>query len=54
MYYLSLYCKNNYLDKCYFKDKLYFDGKFDYLETFKLEFNENNELMNITNIKMEN
>lgn len=54
MYYLSLYCKNTYLDKCYFKDKLYFDGKLNYLETFKLEFNENNELMNITNIKMEN
>lgn len=52
MYYLSLYCKNTYLDKCYFKDKLYFDGVFNYLETFKLEFNKNNELINITNIRL--
>lgn len=50
MYYLSLYTKTTYLDNCYFKDKLYFDGKFDYLETFKLEFNDK-ELINIINIK---
>lgn len=50
MYYLSLYTKTSYLGNCYFKDKLYFDGKFDYLETFKLEFN-NKQLININNIK---
>lgn len=52
MYYLSLYCKTTYLDNCYFKDKLFFDGNFNYLETFKLEFNNNKELINITNIKL--
>lgn len=50
MYYLSLYTKTSYLSNCYFKDKLYFDGNFNYLETFKLEFNDK-ELVNITNIK---
>ena len=50
MYYLSLYTKTTYLGNCYFKDKLYFDGNFDYLETFKLEFNDK-ELINIINIK---
>lgn len=50
MYYLSLYTKITYLGNCYFKDKLYFDGRFNYLETFKLEFNDK-ELVNITNIK---
>ena len=30
--------------------KRFFDGKFNYLETFKLEFNDK-ELVNITNIK---
>lgn len=50
MYYLSLYTKTTYLGNCYFKDKIYFDGKFDYLETFKLEFNDK-ELVSITNMK---
>ena len=50
MYYLSLYTKTAYLANCYFKDKIYFDGNLDYLETFKLEFVDN-ELINITNIK---
>ena len=50
MYYLSLYTKITYLGNCYFKDKLYFDGNFNYLETFKLEYNDK-ELVNITNIK---
>lgn len=49
IYYLSLYTKTNYLDNCYFKDKIYFNGKFDYLETFKLEFNDK-ELISIKNI----
>lgn len=50
MYYLSLYTKTSYLSNCYFKDKLYFDGNFDYLETFKLEFNDK-ELISVTNLK---
>jgi len=52
IFYLSLYCKTNYQSNAYYKDKLFFDGKFNYLETFKLEFNENKELINIRNIKL--
>lgn len=33
-----------------FNGKKYFDGKWNYLETFKLEFDETNELIMITNI----
>ena len=52
MFYLSLYCKTNYQANCYFKDKIFFDGHFNYLETIKLEFNPNKELINIENIKL--
>lgn len=52
MFYLSLYCKTAYGNKCYFKNKEFFDGNFDYLETFKLEFNNNKELISIKNIKL--
>lgn len=52
MFYLSLYCKTSYGGICYFKDKVFFDGNFNYLETFKLEFDANNELINIENIKI--
>ena len=52
MSYLSIYCKTTYLGNCYFKDKIFFDGNFNYLETFKLEFNHNKEVINITNIKL--
>lgn len=42
-----------YYDKEYlFRDRTFFDGKWKYLETFKLIFNENNELINIENIKL--
>ena len=41
-----------YYDKPYtFEDKIFFDGKWQYLETFKLTFNENNNLTNAKNIK---
>lgn len=52
IFYLSLYCKTNYQGNNYFNDKLFFDGHFNYLETFKLEFNPNKELINIENIKL--
>lgn len=40
-----------YYDKEYkFKGKSFFDGKWNYCETFKLEFDENDELLNILNI----
>jgi len=33
-----------------FKENKYFDGKWNYLETFKLEFDEKNELITLTHI----
>lgn len=47
---LTNWCKVNY-DNCYtFNEKVFFDGKWNYCETFKLEFQEN-KLLNIENIK---
>lgn len=37
-------------NKLAFKDKVYFDGNWDYCEIFKLEFDSNNELLSIQNI----
>ncbi len=34
-----------------FNDKTFFNGKWNYCETFKLIFNDNNELINIENLK---
>ncbi len=34
-----------------FKGKLFFDGKWNYCETFKLIFNDNNELIDIEKVK---
>lgn len=49
---LKKWCKV-YYDKSYtFEDRPFFDGKWQYLETFKLTFNENNDLTNVENIKM--
>lgn len=48
---LKKWCKV-YYDKPYtFKDKIFFDGKWRYLETFKLVFNSDNELTNVDNIR---
>ena len=48
---LSNWCEVSY-DKCYkFNQKVFFDGKWGYCETFKLEFEEN-ELVNIENIRL--
>ena len=33
------------------EDNVFFDGKWNYLETFKLEFDENNNVVEIKNIK---
>ena len=35
-----------------YNNKKIFDGKIDYVETFKLTFDDNNELLNIENIKL--
>jgi hypothetical protein len=50
MYLFSSWCKVQYAGEYTFKDKVFFDGKWDYLETFKLVF-ENNNLEEILNIK---
>ena len=34
-----------------FNGKIIFEGNLDYCETFKLEFDDNNKLINIENIK---
>ena len=47
---LSKWCKVSYEDPYYYNDKEIFDGKWNYCETFKLEFDGDN-LINITNIR---
>lgn len=48
---LKEFCEVNYNSNYKYKDKVFFDGNWNYLETFKLEFNEKNELIDISNIK---
>ena len=47
---LSKWCQVNYTGPYTFKNNVFFDGKWDYCETFKLEFDDNNQLINIQNI----
>ncbi len=47
---LSTWCEINYSGPYKFNNKDFFDGKWNYCETFKLEF-DNNNLINIENIK---
>ena len=49
-YLLSNWCEISYDSDYKFNNKIFFDGKWDYLETFKLTFDENNNLINIKNI----
>ncbi|MBQ7140281.1 MAG: histidine phosphatase family protein [Bacilli bacterium] len=51
---LKNWCKVYYNKAYTFENKIFFDGKWKYLETFKLIFNENNELVNIININLNN
>ena len=46
----SKWCEIDYTGSYKFKGKKFFDGTWNYCETFKLEFNNNN-LINIENIK---
>lgn len=48
---LSNWCEVNYSGPYKFEGKNFFDGKWNYCETFKLAFNEINELISIKNIK---
>lgn len=47
----SRWCEINYMGAYKFNGKEFFDGKWDYCETFKLDFDDNNELIGIENIK---
>lgn len=47
---LSKWCEINYTDGYKFNGKQFFDGKWNYCETFKLEFDDNNDLISIETI----
>lgn len=49
-YLLSNWCKISYDSDYKFNNKVFFDGKWDHLETFKLTFDDNNNLIEIKNI----
>ena len=44
-------CKVNYEKPYLFNEKEFFDGKWHFCETFKLIFNDKNDLISIENIK---
>ena len=48
----SKWCEIDYTGGYKFRGKTFFDGKWEYCETFKLEFDDNNNLINIENIKL--
>ena len=50
---LSNWCEVSYSNSYKFKDNVFFDGKWNYCETFKLEFDDNNNLIDIQNIKFD-
>lgn len=47
---LSKWCEIDYTDGYKFNGKQFFDGKWNYCETFKLEFDDNNDLISIETI----
>lgn len=49
----SKWCEIDYIDGYKFNGKQFFDGKWSYCETFKLEFDKNNKLINIENINLD-
>ena len=48
---LSNWCDLNFNDTCYYDGQELFDGKSVFCETFRLEFNDKNELLTIDYIK---
>ena len=44
-------CDIKSFNECFFNDEIFFDGSWNYLETFRLEFDSNNKLVNIRNIR---
>lgn len=49
---LSNWCEINYSEPYKFKNKEFFDGKWNYCEAFKLEFDDKNNLVDIININL--
>ena len=52
-FYLKNYCDIKFEDDklvYYFKDKIILNGYFNYCETFKMEFDDNNKLISLENI----
>ena len=49
---LKKWCKVYYDKEYSFENISFFDGKWKHLETFRLTFNENNDLTNVENIKI--
>lgn len=47
----SKWCKIDYTGPYTYNDKEFFDGKWNYCETFKFEFDNDNNLVSITNIR---
>ena len=47
---LSQWCNISYDSDYKFNNKTFFDGKWEYCQTFKLTFDENNDLIKIENI----
>lgn len=47
----SKWCEVHHTGPYRFKEKVFFDGNWNYCETFKLTFNDNNELIDIVNIR---
>ena len=48
---LSKWCEIDYIGNYKFNGNIFFDGKWNYLETFKLQFDDSNNLISIENIK---
>ena len=48
---LKTWCNVSYDSNYYFNNEIFFDGKWNYCETFKLIFNDNNDLLEIKNIE---
>ena len=48
---LNMFSEVIYNGEYSYKGEKYFNGNWNYLETFKLEYDENNVLLSITNIK---
>ena len=48
----SRWCEIDYTGDYKLRGKTFFDGKWEYCETFKLEFDDDHNLINIENIKL--